>query len=117
MSDPTESGKSKFRLKAKSFVCVNAPQAESSAGPTSVHAMLEQNKTIAEAGSKPLAPPVKRSRRRKDYILAMIGGNAVMILAIAILPKNPVVLIFGFSGVVLYSVGITWVMWMVMDDY
>jgi hypothetical protein len=65
MSDPTESGKSKFRLRAKPFVCVNAPQAESSTRPTTVHAMLEQNKTIAEARAKPLVPLVKRSRRRK----------------------------------------------------
>src|SRR6266542_1086727 len=90
MSDSNESGKSRLRLKEKLFERVNAPLAEGSTAPTDVYAMLEQNKIIAEAAAKPLEPVTKRSRRMRDYLITMIGGNGAVILAMGFLPKNPV---------------------------
>ena len=117
MTDSPESGKSKFTFKAKPFERVNPLGPEGRAPSNDVHSILEQNKVVADASAEPLEFTPRRSRRKSDYVFAMICGNAAMIVIVAFLPKNAVTLAFGFSGMVLYSVGVTWVMWMVMDDY
>ena len=30
--------------------------------------------------------------------------------------QNAVVLVYGFSGIILYSAGLTWIMWGMMND-
>lgn len=61
----------------------------------------------------------RKSRRKRDYLLVMtvlnVGFGAV--LAYGILHRNPVLMIYAFSGMVLSSVGVTWVMWFIMSDY
>ncbi len=36
---------------------------------------------------------------------------------VLVLAKNVVTLVCGGSGMIFYSLGLTWVMWFVMDDY
>ena len=117
MSDSPEADKPKFTFKAKPFERVNPVGPEGRASSNDVHSILEQNKAVADASTEPLQFRPRRSRRKSDYVFAMVCGNAAAILIIAFLPKNAVTLAFGFSGMVLFSVGLTWVMWMVMDDY
>jgi hypothetical protein len=107
----------KFNLKPKSFEQVNGPSAEPSEQPTDVYAILEQNKRHAQRVELPVDLTPRRSRRRRDYWLTMLVGNAVIVLTVAALPRNPMVLACGFSGLVLFSLGVTWVMWVVMDNY
>jgi hypothetical protein len=117
MSDPGAGDEPKFTLKEKTFERVNMPATESASPPHDVYQILKQNKTIADSTAEPLDLTPRRSRRTRDYLMVMVLGNAAIIGAILVLPKNAVTLAFGFSGAVLYSVGISWVVWVVMDDY
>jgi hypothetical protein len=78
-----------------------------------VHAILRENLARANAaGLNEVTPPAPRkSRRKRDYILALIAGNTFFIVG---LKYNPV---FAGAGLIIFNVGVTWVMWVVMDDY
>jgi hypothetical protein len=78
-----------------------------------VHAILRGNLDIANAtGLNDVAPiPKRRSRRNRDFFVAFIAGNALLILGTLLQP------VFGGAGLVLYNVGLPWVMFAVMDDY
>jgi len=78
-----------------------------------IHSILRANLAHANAaGLNELAPkPKRRSRRKRDYWLAMLGGNLVFIGCTLIQP------IFGGAGLILYNIGLAWTMWVVMDDY
>ena len=78
-----------------------------------VHAILRDNLARANAaGLNEVAPPAPRkSRRKRDYLLSLLIGNVLLIVGTTI---NPV---FGVAGLILFNVGITWIMWVVMDDY
>jgi len=84
-----------------------------------VHAILRSNVAHAKArGLHEVIPQRRRpSRRRRDYWLMLAGGNLLVVGAVLALHANVVTLIFGLSAVVLFSLGLTWVMWFVMDDY
>jgi hypothetical protein len=60
-------------------------------------------------------PPAWRSRRLRDYALLVTLPNAIIGLAIFLLPRHPLIPVFGLSLVALYTLGITWIMWVVMD--
>ncbi|MEO5957799.1 MAG: hypothetical protein ABIZ49_04600 [Opitutaceae bacterium] len=88
---------------------VNAPANR----PNDVHALLRQNLDRANAaGLNELTPkPRHKSRRKRDYILALILGNALSIIGTAIMP------VFGVAGLIIFNVGLTWIMWFVIEDY
>jgi hypothetical protein len=84
-----------------------------------VMAMLRLNKE-REAQREingPITHVPKKSRRLRDYLLSLIGGNLFIIAVVWINGLNPVTLIYGFSGIILLSAGLSWVMFQVMDDY
>ena len=56
------------------------------------------------------------SRRTRDYWLALVGGN-IVIVGGALFFGGGVALLFGLAGVIIYSLGLTWVMWQVMNRY
>ena len=78
-----------------------------------VHALLQQNLAHANAAglNELAAKPKRRSKRKRDYFLSLIVGNAVLLGATAIQP------IFGAAGLIIFNIGLTWIMWFVMDDY
>lgn len=82
-------------------------------GDNEVHTMLRENLARANAtGLNDVALPAKRtSRRTRDYVIAMILGNALLAVATVISP------IFGAAGLIIYNLGLTWIMWFVMDAY
>lgn len=62
-------------------------------------------------------PPPRRSRRQRDYWLIIIPVNAFF-ATVAFGPyRNPMTLTYGIAGMIVVTVGLTWVMWFVMDDY
>ena len=75
--------------------------------------MLRENLARANAtGLNDVALPAKRiSRRTRDYVIALILGNALLAIATVISP------IFGAAGLIIYNLGLTWIMWFVMDTY
>jgi len=84
-----------------------------------VHDLLRTNLVHEHAaGLHEIAPlPPRRSRRKLDYVLSLICGNLLIAASGVASGFNVVVTVYTFAGVVLFSVGITWVMWGVMDDY
>jgi hypothetical protein len=84
-----------------------------------VHAMLRHNVARDNAaGLNNLSPlPKKRSRRKRDYWLLLISVNLFFAFAALGPYANPLTLIYGVAGFILYTISLTWVMWGVMDDY
>ncbi len=82
-------------------------------GENEVHAMLRENLARANAaGLNHVALPPKRiSRRTRDYVIALILGNALLAVATLIQP------VFGAAGLIIYNLGLTWIMWFVLDGY
>jgi len=78
-----------------------------------VHAMLSENHARAEAaGLNAVTVRARRpSRRKRDFWLLLVGGNAVLAVGMVLQP------IIAIAGVVLYNVSLLWIMWFVMDDY
>ena len=57
------------------------------------------------------------SRRKRDYWTLMIGVNGALILTALLIGLNVMTAVYAFSGVILISIGLTWIMWFIMDDY
>lgn len=87
--------------------------------PNEVHAMLEQNVSAANAAGLNDVPlkPRPPSRRKRDYLLLLIPVDAFFAF-IAFGPfTNHVTFVYGLAGIALWTTGLTWVMWHVMEDY
>lgn len=84
-----------------------------------VHAILRANLARAQAKGENdvMLPPRRPSRRQRDFWLLFIGGNLLAAGAVGVLHRNVVTVVFGFSAMVFFSLGLIWVMWFVMDDY
>lgn len=81
-----------------------------------VHAILRDNLAKANAaGLNELTPkPPRKSRRTRDYFLTLGAGNLFFIATILFRPH---VAVFAVAGMIILTLGLTWVMWFVMDDY
>jgi hypothetical protein len=65
-----------------------------------------------------LTPQIRRSSKRKrDYWLALFAGYALIALAVVLFGPNVITLGFAAGGVILLTIGLTWIMWFVLDDY
>lgn len=87
--------------------------------PNEVHALLRENLARADAAglNDVSTAPKKASRRKRDYWVLMIAGNALF-GTMALLGRGaPVMFVYGLAGCALLTAGLTWVMWGVMDDY
>lgn len=91
------------------------------ADPNDVHAILKDNLARAnEAGLNTLSPrPGRKSKRKRDYWLLMLCGNAFMayVAAYALRSHNAVLFVYIMAGIGMFSAAVTWIMWFVMDDY
>ena len=83
-----------------------------------VHAMLQGNLDAADAAGLNEVPfqPKRRSRRKRDYWLLLITGNAIFGF-FALKGGSVVTLVYSGAGIIFFTLGLTWVMWFVMDDY
>jgi hypothetical protein len=109
----------KHALTTATFEALNAPTSGSAPHPTDVHQVLQDNLARENAaGINDLKPkPPRRSRRKRDYWLVLIFGNLAIVATVHLAGGNIVSNLFGFAGIILLSVSLTWVMWFVMDDY
>lgn len=126
VSDSPDPPRKIYGLKPKEFERVNAPQpaaGETSAPVPAANDVFALQRELREreiaAGLDELKPPAqpKHSRRRRDFLLLLLGGNGAFALMTVIGGGSPISLIYGFSGCILFSIGLIWVMWFVMDDY
>ena len=108
-----------YRLKSREFENLNSPdKAQEKSTEHDVFAMLQQNRTVERAiGKDEFEIKGVKSRRKRDYWLLLIGGNLAIIGLVGLFQLNPVTVVFGFAGVIILTVSLTWIMWFVMDDY
>lgn len=84
--------------------------------PIEVEKILRDNLAAEKARRAARPPPAAwRSRRMRDYSLLIIVPNAIIAVIMYLLPRHELIPVFGFSLMALYSLGITWIMWVVMD--
>jgi len=85
--------------------------------PIDVRKILKDNVAAegrsAAGRSKPTA---WKARRKRDYLLLLTIPNLIIAVILVLLPKNAATLVFGLSTIVLYSIALTWLMWVVMGD-
>jgi hypothetical protein len=58
-----------------------------------------------------------RSRRKREFWLVLVGGNLAIIALVLVAGIDIMTVVFGLAGLIIFSVGLTWVMWQVMDRY
>lgn len=86
--------------------------------PNDVYSALQHNRTIEKMhGGDQVEIRQIKSKRVRDFWLLLIGGNLLIVGVVVVLGLNPVTVIFGLGGVILFSVGLSWIMWQVMGRY
>lgn len=116
----------KFEFKPKAFERVNEPRPEAAAdavpppAANDVFAIRQELRAREIAAGFDELKPTERPRstkRRRDYWLLLLAGNAAIVGTAALVGANVMTVVYAFAGVVLYSLGLTWTMWVVMDRY
>ncbi len=83
-----------------------------------IPALLPQNRAVEkQAGLDAIEFRVVKSRRQRDYWLLLIAGNLVTAGLAALGGFNPIALIHGLAAAVIFSLGLTWIRWSIVDDY
>ena len=86
--------------------------------PNDVHAALHLNRaTEKKFGRDEIEIKEIKSRRAREFWLVLVGGNLAIIGAVVMTNINVVSVMFGFGGVIIFSIGLSWIMWQVMDRY
>ena len=121
MADTPEPPRPPLTFKPKEFERVNPAPSGGPPPPANDIFAIQREIRAREIASgmdelKPVGTP-RRSRRRRDYWLLLLGGNGAIIGLAALVGFNPMTIVYAFAGVVLWTVGLTWVMWFVMGDY
>lgn len=84
-----------------------------------VHAMLRANHERRRAAGLEDAPPPppRRSRRKRDYWLILIPVD-LFFTGVLVAPGLSVgIKLYALAGLIVFTLGFTWVMWFVTDDY
>ncbi|PTX95576.1 hypothetical protein [Opitutus sp. ER46] len=89
--------------------------------PNEVHGILADSVAREQAAGLHTVPekPRRPSRRKRDYWVLMIGGNALFSFLAwhGLRSGNVVLFVSSMAAIGLISASLTWVMWFVMDDY
>ncbi len=115
---PVEPASVKHRLgHQREFVHANPEGEAALADPNDVQAIRRANLAEQQAHEDALLPPMDGSARRRhwrDYWTVMLLGNGVLGLAAWLVP-NVVVLVYAGAGMVVLSLGMTWLYVFVLD--
>lgn len=86
--------------------------------PNDVFTVRQELRTRERAdGRDQIVVPKKKSRRKRDYWLVMIGAN-LLFAGVAVAGRgNVVILVYCGAGMILVSVATTWIMWFLLSDY
>lgn len=87
--------------------------------PNDVYAVLERNRAMEKNSGRDQVELKKKglSRRTRDFWLLIVGGNLAVLASVFFSGLNVMTVIFGLAGIIIVSLGLTWVMWFVMSDY
>jgi len=86
-----------------------------------VHDLLRQNVERERAAGldrlKSMEP--RQSRRKRDFLMLLAAGNGVLlgVLAFGLSEGNAFIMGSAGAGMLLFTIGVTWIMWGVMSDY
>lgn len=90
--------------------------------PIRVDDILKENLTRAlgqkqvDEAEKPIEFNAPSNRKRRDYLLLLLV-NCVLIAPIFILGADMLVLVASLTAAFIYTVGLSWIMWIVLSDY
>jgi hypothetical protein len=86
--------------------------------PNDVFAVLQHNRVVEQKhGLNDVKIRQRRSKRKRDYWLLLVPSDLLLGLLMWQGRSNPVIFVYGISGLVVLTLSITWIMWFVMDDY
>lgn len=86
--------------------------------PNDVFAVLRENRRAArQHGLNEVGIKEIKSRRARDFWLLLVGGNLAIIGGVYLSGLNVITVIFGLAGLIVFSLGLGWIMWQVMDKY
>ena len=86
--------------------------------PNDVFTHLQGNRAVEKRhGLDEIEIRKIRSRRKRDFWLLLVGGNFAIVAGVALSGFNLISVIFGLAGLIIFSLGVSWVMWQVMDKY
>ncbi len=89
-----------------------------SGDPNDVFHVLQQNRAVERKfGKDRIDIKEVKSRRQREFWLLLVGGNLAIIASVALSSINVITVIFGLAGLIVFSLGLSWVMWQVMDKY
>lgn len=117
MPDEPDPPRKFYKLKEPTFDRVNQPTNKPDA--SEVHAVLRENLDRANAaGLNDFSPrEPRRSRRKRDYWLMFVLVNGFFGAVLWHYGARSVPGIYAISGITIFTCGLTWVMWVLMDDY
>jgi hypothetical protein len=67
--------------------------------------------------NQPIPVTKKKSKRLRDYLKCVIFGNLFIVFWVWFCGANIVALVYGLAGIVILTLGLTWIMFQVMEDY
>jgi hypothetical protein len=79
--------------------------------------ILRENARFQARTEKPVDLTSRSNRRRRDYLILMIVVNGFFIWRLIAGWGNPITTLYSLAGLIVFSVGITWVVYGVMDRY
>lgn len=86
--------------------------------PNDVLRVLNQNRTVEqEHHLDDIEIKQVKSRRKREFWLLLVGGNLFIIGGVWLSGINVITVIFGLAALIIFSLGLSWVMWQVMDRY
>ena len=86
--------------------------------PNDVLRVLNQNRrSEQEHNLDAIEIKETKSRRKREFWLLLVGGNLFILGAVWLSGVNVITVIFGLAGLIVFSLGLSWVMWQVMDRY
>lgn len=126
--DQPDPPRKNYGFKPKEFERVNAPRPEAGEtheAPPAANDVFAIQRELRErevaAGMDELAPSHRPNwrRRKRDYWLTMtlVNGTAVPLAIWAYRTQNAVLFVYCIAGLVLADLALTWIMWVLLDDY
>ena len=111
--DPAASGSTTSGHKAP-------PTQARASDPNDVHAVLAANREVENKfGGDKVKFTTTGQRKKRDYWIVFLTAEIVFggIVALGVKQSNPFFLVFGLTGMVIFGVAITWIMWQLVDRY
>lgn len=92
-----------------------SPDGPSSApDPNGAFAHLQTNRTARRSLDEAVPTgPVSESHRARNYAITLLLGNLALVGLFLVLPKSVLIAVPLLSGMVLFSIGLTWSVWVV----